>query len=66
MEKNIFYWNKLAVDAISDAESFTELYEHFFPRVYKFILSKTANADIAGMEIATPATEKKDSIPGCG
>lgn len=47
MEKNIFYWNNLAVAAISDAESFTELYEHFFPRVYKFILSKTTNADVA-------------------
>lgn len=47
MEKNIFYWNNLAVKAISDAESFTELYEHFFPRVYKFILAKTANSDVA-------------------
>ena len=47
MEKNIAYWNNLAVDAITDEEAFTELYNHFFPRVYKFFLSKTANSDIA-------------------
>ena len=47
MEKSIVYWNNLAVQAITDEEAFSELYQHFFPRVYKFILAKTANADIA-------------------
>lgn len=47
MEKSIAYWNNLAVEAITDEEAFTELYNHFFPRVYKFLLSKTADSDIA-------------------
>ncbi len=47
MEKNILYWNNLAVKAKKDAESFTELYQHFFPRVYKFIYSKISNAEFA-------------------
>ena len=47
MEKNIAYWNNLAVEAIHDEESFTELYEHFFPRVYKFIYAKTSDAEIS-------------------
>ena len=47
MEKNIAYWNNLAVEAATDEEAFTELYGHFFPRVYKFLLSKTANSEVA-------------------
>lgn len=47
MEKNISYWNNLAVEAVTDEDAFTELYQHFFPRVYKFILAKTANSDTA-------------------
>ena len=47
MVKDIGYWNELAAQAVTDSDAFTELYEHFFPRVYKFILSKTANEDIA-------------------
>ena len=47
LEKNIAHWNNLAVEAIHDEESFTELYEHFFPRVYKFIYAKTSDAEIA-------------------
>lgn len=47
MEKNISYWNNLAVEAITDEDAFTELYNHFFPRVYKFLLAKTTNADTA-------------------
>ena len=46
MEKNILYWNNLAVKAVHDEESFTELYEHFFPLVYKFIYAKTSDAEI--------------------
>ena len=45
-EKNIAYWNALAVKAIYDEKSFTELYQYFFPRVYKFILSKTYDTEI--------------------
>lgn len=47
MEKNIAYWNNLAVAAVHDEESFTELYEHFFPRVYKFIHAKTLDTEIS-------------------
>ena len=45
MEKNIAYWNNLAVEAIHDEDAFTELYQHFFPRVYKFIYAKTSDAE---------------------
>lgn len=45
LEQNILYWNKLAVSAVTDKDAFAELYQHFFPRVYKFILSKTADED---------------------
>lgn len=47
MEKNIIYWNNLATEAATDKNLFTELYEYFFPRVYKFILAKTADSDSA-------------------
>ena len=46
-EKNVSYWNQIAVRAITDEIAFTELYKHFFPRVYKFLLMKTNDADIA-------------------
>ena len=45
MEKNLEYWNNLASVAKSDEVAFTELYNHFFPRVYKFLMTKTADAD---------------------
>ena len=45
-EKNLAYWNNLAVKAVSDEESFTELYQHFFPRVYKFIYAKTSDPEL--------------------
>ena len=45
MEKTISYWNNLAVEAVTDEDAFTEIYNHFFPRVYKFILAKTTDAD---------------------
>lgn len=45
-EKNLDYWNKLAVKAVSDEAAFTEIYQHFFPRVYKFIYAKTSDAEI--------------------
>ena len=45
-EKNLAYWNNLAIKAVKDEEAFTELYKQFFPRVYKFIYSKTSNAEL--------------------
>ena len=45
-EKNITYWNELAVKAIHDEGAFIELYNQFFPRVYKFIFAKTSNTEI--------------------
>lgn len=47
MENGIAYWNNLAIKARTEKEAFAEIYRHFFPRVYKSILTKTANADIA-------------------
>lgn len=46
-EKNIEYWNRLAVRAITDEFAFTELYKYFFPRVYKFLMLKTNNAEVS-------------------
>ena len=40
------YWNNLAVRAVQDEDAFTELYKQFFPRVYKFIYTKTADAEL--------------------
>ena len=40
------YWNNLAVRAVHDEDAFTELYKQFFPRVYKFIYTKTADAEL--------------------
>lgn len=45
---NISYWNQLAAKAVTDADALTELYEHFFPRVYNFVygrLKQAAQAD---------------------
>ena len=40
-------WNEIARLAISDEKAFVELYEHFFPRVYRYLLAKTADYSIA-------------------
>ena len=34
-------WSQIATDALTDERAFTALYEHFFPRVYQYLLSKT-------------------------
>lgn len=47
MEKDISYWNKLAIEAITDEEAFTEIYKYFYPRVYRFIFMKTNSYDVA-------------------
>lgn len=43
----IVRWNNVAMRAATDKEAFTELYQHFFPRVYRYLLAKTANEDTA-------------------
>ena len=40
-------WNIIAKKAVSDEDSFVELYNHFFPIVYKNIYIKTQNEEIA-------------------
>ena len=40
-------WGQLAVKAIHDEQAFTELYEHFFPRVYQYLLKKTHDSHLA-------------------
>ena len=47
MESEIKYYNELAVRARNDERAFTELYNHFFPRVYNFIYARMKNADSA-------------------
>lgn len=46
-------WGILAVKAVTDEEAFTELYEHFFPRVYQFLLKKTRDSDLADELVET-------------
>ncbi len=40
-QNETLYWSEMAVKAVEDDEAFTALYQHFFPRVYHFLLSKT-------------------------
>lgn len=47
VEDTGIYYNMLARRAINDAEAFTELYQHFFPRVYNFIYARMKNHDEA-------------------
>ena len=47
MESEIKYYSELAVRARNDERAFTELYNHFFPRVYNFIYARMKNADSA-------------------
>ncbi len=41
------YWNNLAKLAIDDEAALTELYNHFFPIAYKYLLSKVLNSNVA-------------------
>ena len=41
------YYNGLARRAVYDEDAFSELYEHFFPRVYNFIFARLKNPDAA-------------------
>lgn len=46
-EKGVSYYNRLAIQAQSDPEAFSELYEYFFPRVYNFLFARVKQADAA-------------------
>ncbi len=46
-EERHLYWNKLAVLAVKDEAAFIELYNEFFPVVYKFLLSKSRSGEMA-------------------
>ena len=46
-------WNALAKRAINDEEAFVELYNHFFPIVYRNIYIKTQNEELADEIIGT-------------
>ena len=40
-------WNDVAQKAVTDEQAFTDLYEHFFPRVYQHLLAKTRDHSLA-------------------
>ena len=45
-------WSRVAQVALSDETAFTELYQHFFPRVYQYLLGKTKNS-VAADEVVS-------------
>ena len=47
MTKDIAYWSHVAQAAIKDERAFTELYDHYFPRVYQYLLKKTCDHHLA-------------------
>ncbi len=47
IKKDTDYWGRVAQAAVTDEGAFTELYEHFFPRVYKFLLNRTLDSTLA-------------------
>ena len=46
-EERRAYWNKIAALAVTNETAFVELYNEFFPVVYKFLLSKSRNGETA-------------------
>jgi RNA polymerase sigma-70 factor (ECF subfamily) len=46
-EERRLYWNKIAKLAVTDEAAFVELYNEFFPVVYKFLLSKSRSGEMA-------------------
>lgn len=46
-KKDSDYWSRLAQAAVTDEVAFTELYEHFFPRIYQYLLGKTKDSSLA-------------------
>ncbi|MBR5913195.1 MAG: sigma-70 family RNA polymerase sigma factor [Selenomonadaceae bacterium] len=53
MESEVKYYNALAVRARGDEEAFTEMYRHFFPRVYNFIYARMKDVDAADDVVST-------------
>ena len=51
-EERRLYWNKTAALAVTDEGAFVELYNEFFPVVYKFLLSKCRNVEMADEAIS--------------
>ena len=47
IKKDSAYWGRLAREAIEDEAAFSELYDHFFPRVYQHLMGKTKNEALA-------------------
>ena len=46
-EERRLYWNECARRAVKDEAAFVELYNEFFPVVYKFLLSKCRDGEMA-------------------
>ena len=46
-EERRIYWNRCAVRALHDEAAFVELYNEFFPVVYRFLLSKSRSGETA-------------------
>ncbi len=51
-EERRAYWNRCAVRAVTDDAAFTELYNEFFPVVYRFLLSKSRSGEMADEAIS--------------
>ena len=47
IKKDTAYWGRVAQAAVTDEIAFTELYEHFFPRVYQYLLKRTCDSTLA-------------------
>jgi len=47
VKKNSDYWGRVACAAVTDESAFIELYEHFFPRIYQYLLGKTRDSTLA-------------------
>lgn len=41
------YWGSLARKAVTEERAFSELYDHFFPRIYQHLLGKTKDSHLA-------------------
>lgn len=47
VKRDAAYWNDLARLAIDSETALIELYNHFFPVTYKYLLSRVRNSDVA-------------------
>lgn len=62
MESEVKYYNELAVRAKMDENAFTELYKHFFPRVYNFIYARMKNVDDADDVVSSTFMKVYESL----